>query len=117
MAAAQRAMDRKKREDDSPRLKDLIPKLATLQIGVVEFAGTNTTKHKRHVVIARAAALFEVPCADKDCQEGGHDITHDVMRALKQGQTVATGEHACEGNVGSARCTRHIQFEVTATYA
>ena len=117
LAAAQRSMERKKREDEAPRLRDLVPNLTALQIEVVEDAGTTTAKHKRHVVVERAPALFVVACGDKDCEDGGHDITNEVMRSLRAGQTLTEGEHACDGKTGSAQCTRRIRYEIAAPYS
>jgi hypothetical protein len=116
LAAAQRSLERKKREDDAPRLRESIPELVSLQIEMTEHAGTTTTKHKKHVVIANAPALFFVPCGDKDCVDGGHDITNEIMRSLHQGALQTDGEHACEGQVGSAPCARRLQFQTNATY-
>jgi hypothetical protein len=116
MAAAQRASERRKREDDAPRLRDTVPELVSLQIDVVEHSGTTTMKHKKHVVIAIAPALFWIACGDKECNEGGHEITGDIMNALRKKETQLKGEHACEGQVGAVPCTRTIQFEMAAAY-
>ena len=116
MAAAQRASERKKREDDAPRLRDGVPDLVSLQIEVVEHNGTSTMKHRKHVVVAIAPALFWIACGDKECNDGGHDITAEIMRALRQKKTQLTGEHACDGQTGSVACARTIQYEMSAAY-
>jgi hypothetical protein len=115
-AAQQRSSERRKREDDAPRLRDDVPQLVSLQIEMTEHAGTSTTKHRRHVVVASAPSLFVVPCGDKDCEDGGHDITAEVMRSLRQGKAHIEGEHNCEGQVGSAPCTRRLQYQTSAEY-
>jgi hypothetical protein len=116
MAAAQRSSERRQRENDAPRLRESVPALASLQIELVEHAGTSTTAHRKHVVIANAPALFEIPCGDKECRDGGHDITREVMRSLQQHSAQVSGEHVCEGQVGSAPCTRRLEYQTRAVY-
>jgi hypothetical protein len=116
MAAAQRSSERRQRENDAPRLRESVPTLESLQLELVEHAGTNTTAHRKHVVVASAPALFLIPCGDKECRDGGHDITHEVMRSLQQKSAQISGEHVCEGQVGSAPCTRRLQYQTRAIY-
>lgn len=72
--------------------------------------------HKRRVVVERAPALFELPCQDSSCKDGGHDITRDVMRALQDGSTQFQGEDLCRGQVGQAECRRVLSYVGIATY-
>jgi hypothetical protein len=116
-AAAPRSIERRKSEDDAPRLAVEIPLLRTARIEIVEQVPNGNTKHVKHVVVARAPALFIIPCGDQTCQDGGHDITHQVMSALRKRLTTATGEDSCSGMTGSAQCGRSIQFTLTAEYA
>jgi hypothetical protein len=116
LAAAQRSNERRQREDAAPRLRDSVPSLVSLYIDLVEQTGTSTNAHRKHVVLASAPALFVIPCGDKACSDGGHDITHDVMRSLRQERAEATGEHVCEGQVGSAPCTRRLQYQTSAVF-
>lgn len=115
--AAQRSADRRQREDDAPRLKVQIPTLATLKVAVTEEQTGVNSKHVKHVVVAHAPALFVFPCGDEVCVEGGHDVTNEIMRALRNKLTQACGESKCEGMTGSAPCTRRITYELTATYS
>jgi hypothetical protein len=116
LAAAKRSSERKEREDAAPRLRDSVPLLVSLHIDMVEQTGTSTSSHRKHVVVASAAALLEIPCGDKACRDGGHDITADVMRGLRQQKTQMSGEHACEGQTGSASCSRTLQYQTTAVF-
>lgn len=95
-----------------------MPALETLSLAYEETdtAGTASTAHKRHVVVASAAALFEVVCGNPDCKEGGHDMTASIMRALRERRPSFTGEHACEGSIGSGQCARVLRYTGTATY-
>src|SRR5436190_21362789 len=93
--AAQRAAERRKREDDAPRLRATVPKLESLELEFRESrAGVQMADvtHKRRVVVERAPALFELPCQDSACRDGGHDITREVMRALQDGLERFHGE-------------------------
>jgi len=112
----QRVEDRRRREDEAPRLGPMIAGLSTLQISVIEHTATATRAHKRHIVVARAPALFEIACGDQRCEDGGHDITASVMFALRRHDLRLQGESECRGSVGSATCGRTIHFDVNATY-
>jgi hypothetical protein len=118
--AAQRAAARREREDAAPRLTAEVPGLVKLQLKFTNdgegHAGT-TPSYVRHVVVANAAALFLVPCGNAHCTDGGHDITHAVMRALKDRKTEFEGEDTCNGVVGSNQsCNAVLRFDGTAEY-
>ena len=117
--AAQRFAERRKREDEAPRLKATVPHLESLELEFKESrAGVQMADvtHKRRVVIDRAPALFELTCQDSACKDGGHDITHDVLQALRSGVERFDGEDVCHGQVGNAECRRVLSFVGHATY-
>jgi hypothetical protein len=116
LAAARRSSERKEREAAAPRLRDSVPLLASLHIDMVEQAGTSTNAHRKHVVVASAPALLDIPCGDKACRDGGHDITSEVMRSLRQSKARMSGEHVCGGQVGSASCSRTLHYHTNAAY-
>ena len=118
---AERTRQRQQREDEAPRLSNEIPDLTELKLTLAFRRGdTNIdeSKHVRQVVIDRAPALFVVPCANRDCKDGGHDITSDVMRALRSHNAQFEGTSACNGSLGSAGapCTSVLGFSGQATY-
>jgi hypothetical protein len=118
--AAQRFAERRKREDEAPRLAREVPRLKTLRLDIEERRTTAAgaeSKHVRHVVVDRAPALFLLPCGDPDCRMGGHDLTRAVMHELASGATLFDIEEACRGTVGNAECTRIIHVAGVATYA
>jgi hypothetical protein len=113
--AALLTAERRKREDDAPRLRLEVPRLSSLRLDIDEgkpgsaLAGAG---HIRRIVVERAPALFVHRCADTDCKEGGvHDFTHDVMRALRQGAAHFEGEASCD------RCACVLRYRATAAYA
>jgi hypothetical protein len=115
--AALRATDRRQREDSSPRLTDLLPKLASLSIRIDERSVIASPKYVRRIVVQSAPALFVLPCGNQSCTDGEHDITTDVLAGLRRQQRTFSGSHTCSGWVGSNRCERTMWFEVEADYS
>jgi hypothetical protein len=101
-----RFAERRRREDDAPKLRAQVPNLVSLQLDIDD----------RRVVIDRAPALFVWPCGDPQCANGEHDLTTTVMSALRAHETSFHGEDACMGSVGPNACSRVLQFEAFAAY-
>lgn len=117
--AAQRFAERRQREDDAPRLAAVVPSLETLRLEVQESrSGISNPEasHIRHIVVAHAPALFVVPCHDAQCKDGGHDVTSEIMHALRSHLPRFEGEDACPGSVGTANCARVLRYVAVATY-
>jgi hypothetical protein len=117
--AAQRFAERRRREDESPRLQAEIADLEALKLEVEERrAGISNpgASHVRRIVVARAPALFILPCHDSQCKEGGHDVTHSIMRALRARETRFEGDDTCSGSVGSSSCQCVLHYVATASY-
>jgi hypothetical protein len=115
-----RVRERREREDAAPRLRDRVARLRTLSIEVDDHLGSMTmakTRYVRHVVVERAPALFNIPCSEANCQDGGHDVTVEVMRALLAGEPEFSGEDVCYGWRGSETCDRVMHFVGRATYS
>lgn len=117
--AAQRFAERRRREDAAPRIREVVPNLATLRLEIDERRGASNAgdpKHVRLVVVDSAPALFNLPCGDHACKDGGHDMTDNVLRALQAGATRFELEDTCHGNVGKAFCGAVMHIVITATY-
>jgi hypothetical protein len=117
--AAQKYAERRERENKAPRLRAEIPNLVRLDLAIEERAPADTVSRPRHVrriVVEHAPALFLVPCGDPRCEEGGHDVTIDIMRGLRSGRSKFEGQDECRGSVGPIRCNRILWFEATAEY-
>jgi hypothetical protein len=108
--------ERRRREDEAPKLLGQVPSLTSLQIEIDERGGAGSMKHIRRFVLDNAPALFVVPCGDSRCCDGGHDLTMEVMRALRARQTSFGGSDECAGAIGSSSCARVVHFEGTAQY-
>jgi hypothetical protein len=114
---AQRFAERRRREDDAPRLHEQVPNLVSLKLEIEDRSGVGGTTHTRRVVVAQAPALFLVPCGDPRCMDGEHDLTTMVMRALRQQETAFKGQDECRGSVGPSACSRVLHFDAVAEYA
>ena len=94
--AAQRFAERRRRENDAPRLCDEVPDLVSLRLEIEEHAAgaASQPRHIRRIVVDHAPALFLVACGDPRCVEGEHDVTRTVMQALRSHETTFTGTDA-----------------------
>jgi hypothetical protein len=117
--ALQRAAERRRREDEAERLSAVVPELESLRLELEERRGGLSlpeTAHIKRVSVPHAPALFEILCQDSWCKEGGHDVTKEVLSALRSGATAFEGEHACSGRSGTADCQRVLRFVGIASY-
>lgn len=119
LEAAERKAARKRREEAAGRLVDAFPALRSLRLAVQEYrtgAPNAECEHVRRVVIEHAPALFELPCTDAHCQDGGYDVTHEIVRALRAGQSSFEGRQACQGRRGTGECNRFLRYVADASY-
>ena len=114
--AADRFADRRRKEDEAPRLCSQVPDLTSLRLDVHEQVGAGGINHIRRFVIEHTPALFVVPCGDPLCN-GAHDLTTAVMRALRAREASFRRTDPCAGFAGLASCPRVLHFEATAEYA
>jgi hypothetical protein len=115
--AALRFAERRRREDEAPKLSAQAPALTSLRLDLEERSGAGGTKHIRRVMVDRAPALFLVPCGDPRCVDGEHDLTSQVMQALRSRRPSFEGSDSCSGNIGSSPCQRVLNFVGTAEYS
>ena len=117
--AAERFAERRRQEDASPRLREVVPDLVACRIEITQGradVAKADVAHTRHVVVDRAPALFVVPCYEPSCRDGGHDISAALLRGLRERRSPVTGEDTCHGTVGSAYCGRVLRFSAAAQY-
>ncbi len=117
--AAERFAERRRQEDEAPRLRDLVPGLLTCRIDIAERRADVTSadvSHTRHLVVARAPAMLVIPCSDPACKEGGHDLGSALLRGLRERRTEIRGEDSCNGDIGNVHCGRVLTFVATAEY-
>jgi hypothetical protein len=114
-----RFAERRRREDEASRLQAEVPGLLALRLEIEEQRGSTPlveTRHVRHVVVARAPALFLLTCGDGECKDGGHDITDLVMQRLRESATEFIAEHECGGDLRGAPCGRVVRVRAAAKY-
>lgn len=116
--AAARFQDRRKREDEAPRLTAEAPDVTSLKLTMEERSADVALEpaHIRRVIVERAPALFLIPCGDARCTDGGHDITRAIMRALRNHETTFEDSDACSGSTGTSPCTRVLHVSGVAEY-
>jgi hypothetical protein len=118
--AAARFAERRRLEDEAPRLHAVVPTLTACKIEIAEgreHATTAEITYTKRVIIAVAPALFMFPCGDAACRDGGHDITNELVRGLREGKTEIRGQDTCFGHTGTADCGRVLRFAAFAEYA
>lgn len=111
--------DRWKREDDAVRLKAEVPAISQLRLELFETeegVEVPASRRVRHIIVDRAAALFEIACSTKDCEHGGHDITDQILPALKNGSVQVDGTHDCKGRIEEIPCIRTLAFTAYAKF-
>jgi hypothetical protein len=110
------AVERRRREDEAPRISKILPQLSTLSIHVDEHSTIASPRYVRRVVIDSASTLFIMPCSDPHCCDGGHDISSAVIEAVRSKRGSFSGTHICDGQIGSRDCGRKIWYSGEASY-
>ncbi|MEZ4225870.1 MAG: hypothetical protein R3B13_33290 [Polyangiaceae bacterium] len=117
--AKERQAERRRREAEAGRLIDRVPSLKSLSFQVQEH-GVNgplgDSKYVRRIPLPHAPALLIMPCTDNQCEDGGHDVTREVLSALMAGETSFQGSDPCHGHTRAASCTRVLRYVAEATY-
>jgi hypothetical protein len=115
----ERKVQRDERENAAGKLVQRVPDLTSLSIEIRETRPdgcVSDTHYIRRVVLEHAPALFEVVCSDPRCEDGGYDVTPDIIFGLKSRQTRFEGHQTCRGRCGSLDCARVLRYVTTATY-
>lgn len=61
-------------------------------------------------------AFFRVDCLQKDCLDGGFDLTEVIKKMVVNRKETAKGELSCEGNGASSNHSA-IDYEVAIRYS
>ncbi|WP_437752956.1 hypothetical protein [Sorangium sp. So ce1389] len=112
-------LQRGKREQAAGKLLQKVPELTSLNLEIRETRSNglaNDTQYIRRVVVEHAHALFEMPCSYSSCDNGGYDVTREILSALSSRSARFEGECACRGSCGSECCSRVLRYVATATY-
>jgi hypothetical protein len=119
--AADRMRERRRVEDAAPRLAREVPYLKTLRLSLSFRRGEIKlldASYVRVVVVPTAPALFDIACADSTCRDGGHQLTEQLLQALRARKTHFSGEVPCRGAAGTSgtACNSVLIYEAEATY-
>lgn len=115
----ERKAARDERESAAGKLRDKVPNLTHLDITVRETrpeGWVTDTSYIRRVVLEQAPALFEIPCSDTRCEDGGYDMTREILASLSAGRVEFDGEAACRGRCGAIDCGRRLAYSAKAKY-
>ncbi len=114
--AAQRAAERRRRENEAPRLVARVPTLSSLKLEIDERRGGEAVTHVRRVVVETAPALFAMSCVQKGCVGGGHDLTREILTSLTRGEQRFQGTSICDGQLGPTNCGSQLGYVGHAIY-
>lgn len=115
----ERRIQRIQREDTAGKLLLRAPELTSLSLALHERRpeGCVSDNHYiRRIVVEHAHALFEIPCSYPQCEDGGYELTREILYALALQRERFEGEVPCGGQCGAHACTRVLQYVGTATY-
>lgn len=118
--AQERFLERKRRDDEAPRLLSEVPNLTGLRFDIREHTPGNsfsTSTYVRRIVVEHAPARFFIACSDPTCRDGGHDLTREVMWQLQRGETTFEGDSECCGQTRMSTCRRVVHYAAVAAYA
>jgi hypothetical protein len=110
--------EQRRREDAAPRLHDVVPKLRGIRFHFQASRDAGrmiAMPYTRHITIASAPALFSFRCIEPSCN-GRHELTNEVLSALRNGERRVESESACQGYVGDVACDRTLVYVCEAEY-
>jgi len=117
--AMQRTADRRDREKQADRLLLRVPNLKSLSFRIAERSTDRSgleVVYTKYIMVDRAPALFDIPCCERTCRGGGHDLTSTVLAALRKGMTTFEGTDRCAGSIRDNGCPFELHFVAEATY-
>jgi hypothetical protein len=95
------------------------PEVASIVINMV-YDQRGVTKSLPRVMnfSPSSCALFKVDCLNKDCADGGFDLTRVITGMIRNRRQMSTGDISCEGS-GSSPSVGHsaITYKLTIQYS
>ena len=110
--------ERRRQEDESPRLRTVIPSLSALRLELSESRreGPIDLSHIKRIVVENAPSVFVLPCGEPRCRRGSYDLTGSIIAGLHRGVARIVASDTCLGDVGSAQCGRVMHCIAVAEY-
>ena len=110
-------LERQQRKVDAGLLKAQFPGVAGIVISMMySKRGMNTSPRRVINVFPDSYALFRVECLNRDCVDGGIDLTQVINSMIRNRRESSTGNISCDGNCISAGHAA-IEYEVAIRYA
>jgi hypothetical protein len=111
--------ERRRREDESPRLRAVVPRLRALRLELSESRGEGQIEfsHIKRISVENAPSVFMIPCGEPRCKHGSYDLTEPILSALRRGEPRVEATDTCMGDVGTAQCGRVLRCIAVAEHA
>jgi len=111
--------ERRLREDQSPRLLSVVPRLRAVRLELSESRGEGQIEfsHVKRIFVENAPSVFMIPCGEPRCKHGSYDLTDSILSALRRGEARIEAVDTCYGEVGTAQCGRVLRCVAVAEYA
>lgn len=109
-------MEKRQRKVDAGFLDAQFPEVAGIIIKMI-YNQKGIQKALPRVVnfFPGSYALFRIDCLNKECVDGGFDLTGVIMGMIRNRREAAAGDLRCEGDSPSASHSA-ISYEVAITY-
>jgi hypothetical protein len=111
--------ERRRQEDESPRLLAVVPRLQSLRLELSEARGEGQIEHShiKRIAVEHAPSVFVIACGEPRCKHGGFDLTDTLLASLRRGEARVVATDTCRGEVGTAQCDRVLRCTAVAEYA
>lgn len=109
-------MERQQQKLDAGRVSASFPEVESIVISMM-YNQTGVQKSLPRTInfFPGSYALFKVDCLNKECFEGGFDLTRLITGMIRNRKASAKGELSCEGN-GPSPDHSAIAYEVVIQY-
>lgn len=117
-AQAEAAAEWRRRQDAAPWLRDEAPQVESMRLSFdeeLEDRAPSGRGYARPVVVASSRAHFEVRCLEPRC-DGTHDLTREIMRAIRERRVSDSIRSACEGVCNNVQCQRTLICSFQISY-
>jgi hypothetical protein len=112
------------RISDSASLTDRFPQLKSLSVVLACFDPRGVTKKselKYTVNLAHAKSVFRFFCPNDTCIGGDFDLSEELVTAVAEHRTTASGEVRCQGwhgktTVGEVHCHHILRYTLSLGY-
>jgi hypothetical protein len=110
-------LERLKQRDDAGLVSANFPEVANIVISMsYNQIGLNKSMLRTVNFFPGSSAFFRVDCVNKDCVDGGFDLTRVISVMVKNHKETTIGKLSCEGNGPSAGHSA-ITYEVAIQYS